>query len=54
MKIVTHHVWPPIPLRHCDWLATDDDTYDGTGPVGTGATEAEAIADLEEKLGVEL
>lgn len=54
MKIVTHHVYPPIPDRRFDWSAVDDDTYDGTGPVGTGATEAEAIADLEEKLGVEL
>jgi len=50
MKIVTHFVCPPIPLRQFDWSAIDDDTYDGAEdshcPIGYGATEAEAIADL--------
>ena len=33
------------------WMAVDDDTYDGPpAPVGTGATEDEAIAELMEKL----
>jgi hypothetical protein len=42
---------PPIPDRRFDWLAIDDNTYDGPGsPIGTGATEQEAIADLLEQL----
>ena len=54
MKIVTHHVYPPIPIRRFDWSATTDD-YDASfedgewrssSPVGYGATEAEAVADL--------
>lgn len=51
MKIRTEHVYPPIPIRAFDWSAVDDDTHDGPGsPMGTGATEAEAIADLKEQL----
>ncbi len=50
MKIVTDYWAKPIPVRNCDWMAVDDDTYDGEGPVGFGATEEEAIADLMEKL----
>ena len=52
MKIVTHYDPPPIPVRNCDWSAVDDDTYDGAPdthppcPIGYGATEAEAVADL--------
>lgn len=52
MKIVTDYWAKPIPDRRFDWTAVDDDTYDGDGPVGAGATEAEAIADLKEKLDV--
>ena len=52
MKIKTVHVYPPIPYRGSDWAAYDDSTYDGDGPVGLGATEAEAVADLKETLGV--
>jgi hypothetical protein len=46
VKIVTEYVYPPIPIRRFDWLAY----YDGMeeGVTGTGATEAEAIADLIE------
>lgn len=51
-KIVTHHVYPPIPIRTCDWVAAYDD-YEGgdgysepAGPTGLGATEAEAIRNL--------
>lgn len=52
MKIVTRNVCPPIPSRQLDWEAYDDDTYDGEGcPIGMGATEEEAIADLLEKIG---
>ena len=51
MKIRTDHVRPPIPERSHDWSAIDDDTYDGPGcPVGWGATEAEAIADLKQQI----
>ena len=33
--------------RRFDWNAVDDDTYDGPpSPIGWGATEHEAIADL--------
>ena len=45
LKIITHHVFPPIPTRSHDWCAW----YDGTeenGKYGWGATEAEAINDL--------
>ena len=52
MNIITRNVCPPIPDRRLDWEAYDDDTYDGPGcPVGTGATEADAVADLLEKIG---
>jgi hypothetical protein len=48
MKIETHFVHPPIPVRSCDWSAIDSETYNGPGsPIGRGATEAEAIADLQ-------
>jgi hypothetical protein len=51
VKIKTEYVYPPIPLRQFDWSAIDDDTYDGPGcPIGAGATEAEAIADLLEQI----
>ena len=44
-KIVTEYVYPPIPIRTCDWQATFED-YDLGDPVAHGATEAEAIANL--------
>lgn len=46
-KIVTHHSYPPIPVRSFDWCAF----YDGCeedGRYGYGATEAEAVADFIE------
>lgn len=56
MKIRTELVYPPIPIRTMDWQAVldnyepgepdEDGTYHGGGPIGHGATEAEAIADL--------
>ena len=50
MKIVTVNVFPPIPIRTCDWCAYDDDTYDGPGSrVGWGETEQEAIDNLLEQ-----
>ncbi len=54
MNIKTHYDPPPIPNRSFDWSAIDDDTYDGSPdskcPVGHGATEEEAIADLKEQI----
>jgi len=53
----TEFVYLPIPIRHCDWLAVDDDTYAGAPDtkwpancVGYGRTEAEAVADLLDQL----
>lgn len=50
MKIITDHWLKPIPMRQFDWEAIDADTHDDGRPTGFGATEAEAIADLLEKL----
>ncbi len=51
MNILTEYVPKPIPLRQFDWEAWDDDTYDGPPcPVGTGASEEEAIADLKTQI----
>lgn len=46
-KIVTEHVYPPIPIRTMDWVAHYDGDEEG-GPRGWGRTEAEAIADLKD------
>lgn len=45
IPIVTHHVYPPIPMREFDWSATRDG-YEPGDAIGWGKTEAEAIADL--------
>ncbi len=44
-KIITKHEYPPIPVRMFDWSARREG-YEPGEPYGTGATEAEAIADL--------
>jgi hypothetical protein len=49
MKIRTSFEHPPIPIRDFDWSAVTDD-YEPGHPIGRGATEAEAIADLKEQL----
>lgn len=52
MKINTVHVRPPLPIRCFDWCAHRDG-YDGASrrqPVGRGATEAEALADLRTQM----
>ena len=49
MKINTQHIFPPIPDRSFDWLATVDDMNEDS-PKGWGKTEAEAIADLKSNL----
>jgi len=46
MKVVAIYDPPPIPIRDYDWIAYDDDTYDGGQPLGRGKTRADAIADL--------
>jgi len=45
MQIKTYHERPPIPTRTFDWVALDDNLGEDS-PVGHGATEQEAIADL--------
>jgi hypothetical protein len=47
-RIVTSHVFPPIPSRKCDWCAYFDG-YEEAGPYGWGETEADAIADLHDE-----
>lgn len=51
-RIITEHVYPPIPDRSCDWSAVREG-YDGAPDshclIGRGATEAAAIADLVEQ-----
>ncbi len=55
MDIVTTYAPPPIPSRAYDWAAIDRDSYSGndTDPIGYGATEEAAIADLISQLDFE-
>lgn len=46
-KIVTEYVYPPIPERQFDWIATYEG-YEPGEPIGYGSTEAEAIRDLKD------
>ena len=50
MKICTQYWANPIPIRQFDWSAIFDDSADDDCLVGYGATEAEAILDLENLL----
>lgn len=45
MKIVTEHVYPPIPDRSMDWSAATDN-YEPGQPLEYGATEKEAVEAL--------
>lgn len=45
-KIITEHVYPPIPVRSYDWSAHYDG-HEENGFVGWGETEAAAIHNLE-------
>lgn len=45
-KIITRYDPKPIPVRQFDWVAVTDDYEGAQSPIGYGATEAEAIADL--------
>ena len=47
-KIITTHVYPPIPIRLMDWQAHYEGEEDEQMATGTGATEQEAIDDLLE------
>lgn len=52
-KIITTFVYPPIPVRNCDWSAHldgDEPDDDGRMTVGRGETEADAIKDLIEQV----
>ena len=42
----THYDPKPIPARQFDWCATTDD-YEPGAPIGYGATEADAVRELE-------
>ena len=48
-EILTQYIDPPIPVQGF-WEAWDDSLGADTSPIGTGATEAEAIDDLMIKL----
>ena len=48
--IRTTYVHPPIPIRTSDWCACEGGQEEH-GPFGWGATEAEAIKDLEDQIG---
>lgn len=54
MKIKTQCICPPIPIRQFDWIAYDDDIYDGALDshcvTGHGATEQEAITNFKQVL----
>lgn len=47
--IVTTYDPKPIPIRRFDWEASDSDG-DENSPIGFGATKADALIDLTEKL----
>jgi hypothetical protein len=57
MKIITEFVYPPIPIRWLDWVATYDD-HDGAIDAGHhctgyGTTEQESIDNLKDCCGEE-
>jgi len=45
-KIVTKHVYPPIPIRSFDWRAWVEGEDEETRVEGWGETEEKAIRDL--------
>lgn len=52
-KIITNHAYPPIPVRHMDWVAWYDDEGEEAGNYGYGRTEEAAIFDLRRNYGRE-
>lgn len=50
-RIITHNVFPPIPIRSFDWCAyLDGDDDNESAPRGWGVTETDAILDLRDQL----
>ena len=47
-KIVTSYVYPPIPIRHFDWVAYFEGEEEAQN-YGNGETESEAINNLLEQ-----
>jgi len=45
MKIETSFIYPPIPVRDYDWMATTDN-YEEGDIIGFGKTELDAKNDL--------
>lgn len=45
MKIITNHLFPPIPIRQYDWSACREG-YEPGDIIGYGETERDAINDL--------
>ena len=46
-RIITSFVYPPIPIRTCDWAAHVDGDEE-SGRCGYGETEEQAIQDLKD------
>lgn len=44
-RIITDHIYPPIPIRDFDWMAYHGGEEE-RGEYGYGRTEGEAIVDL--------
>ena len=54
IKLRVEYVHPPIPIRSMDWVAYDDNRYDGAPDAGKqiagqGATLGDAIKDFAEQ-----
>jgi hypothetical protein len=47
--IKTHFIHPPLSTRNFDWMACFG-AYEPGCTVGYGATEAEAVADLQQQV----
>lgn len=47
-RIITTHVYPPIPVRQFDWQAHYEGEEDEQMDTGEGPTELAAIVDLIE------
>lgn len=47
-RVITTNVFPPIPVRRWDWCAYHDGEEELSHTYGWGATEKEALVDLEE------
>jgi hypothetical protein len=47
-KILTNHVFPPVPVRQFDWAAVFEG-YEPGAHVGYGRTEQDAIDDLKQQ-----